>query len=155
MRSGQILLLPQPAAREGTRKINNEILQRGLRFWGRVRLGRAAERPGSPWPVRSALDRLDLAASSALCRPTWSFCRSNLLVRTFSGHLGPRFSSPKRLFFRSFCVPRTFDVLNVQHRKNIVKTSTKRTSELLCIEPKSIKNRSAWTPKSIQQRERT
>ena len=44
------------------------------------------------------------------------------------------------MFFRSFCVPRTFDAQNVQHRKNIVKTSTKRTSELLCIEPKSIKN---------------
>ena len=111
-----------------------------LTSWGRVRLGRAAERPGSPWPVRSALDRLDLAASSALCRPTWSFCRSNLLVRASPGRPGLRFSSPKRLFFRSFCVPRTFDAQNVQHRKNIVKTSTKRTSELLCIEPKSIKN---------------
>ena len=30
-------------------------------------LERAAERPGLPWPARSALDRLDLGASSAFC----------------------------------------------------------------------------------------
>ena len=59
------------------------------------------------------------------------------------------------MFFRSFCVRRTFDMQNVRHRKNTVKTNTKRTSELLRSDPKSMQDRFAWAPKNVQQSERT
>ncbi len=67
---------------------------------------------------------------------------------------GLDFRARNACFFEVFaCYERSMrKTSNIE--KNIV-TSTKHTSELLRIEPKSIKNCSAWVPKSIQQRERT
>ena len=135
--------------------INNEIARRVLRFCANAfDLGEQPSdlaRPG----------RLDLPSIGSiwLLRMRFVARLGRFAARTCSS--GPLRDAPgldfraKRLFFRSICVPRTFDAQNVQHRKNIVKTSTKRASELLCIEPKSIKNRSAWVPKSMQRRECT
>ena len=85
-------------------------------------------------------------ASSVLFRLTCSIYRSNLLAQASPGRPGLR----KRLFFRGFGVRRPFDTRNVRHRKNTAKTNTKRTSEILRIDAKSIQNRSAWAPKSVQ-----
>ena len=84
-----------------------------------------------------------MGTSDALFRSTWPFWRSNLLARGSPGRPGPRFWSPKRLFFRGFCVRQAFDAQNVRHRKNTVKTNTKRTSELPHVDRKSYKNRFA------------
>ena len=92
--------------------------------------------------------------SSALFRSTWSFGRSNLLARGSPGCPEPRFSRPRRLFFRGFCVRQAFDAQNVRHRQNTVKTNTKYASELLHIDRKSIKNRSASPSDCVGRRER-
>ena len=136
--------------------INNEIAEKSLRP------GDAFDLDDQPSDLARP-DRLDLPSIGSiwalrarfvarLSRFAARICSSGAAVYALA-RPGPRFSRPKRLFFRSFCVPRTFDAQNVQHRKNIVKTNTKRTS--VCIEPKSIKNCSAWVPTSTQQREHT
>ena len=87
-------------------------------------------------------------------RATWPFLRSNLLLRASPGCPEARFWSPGRLFFRSFSTWRALHVQNVRHRKNTVKTNTKRTSELPRIDRKSIKNPSASASDSVWRCER-
>ena len=134
---------------------NNEILEGGLRFW----------HPRSTWASSRATW---LALAGSICPRS---ARCGCFERALSPDLvvlpleparpglsrTPRGSifEPETFVFSNFLRPRTFVAQNVQHRKNIVKTSTKRTSELLCIEPKSIKIRSAWVTKSIHQHGRT
>ena len=87
-------------------------------------------------------------------RASWPFLRSNLLLRVSPGRPEPRFSSPRQLFFRRFSTQRAINAQNVRHRKNIVKTNTKHTSELPRIDRQSIKNPSASASDSVWRRER-
>ena len=55
--------------------------------------------------------------------------------------------------FRDFSRRRAINAPNVRHRKNIVKTNTKRTSELPRVDRKSNKNRSACASVCVWRRE--
>ena len=81
-------------------------------------------------------------AASEFFRSTLSFWRSNLLVRGSPGRSGPRFSSPKRVFFRGFSVRQAGDAKKLRMYKNHSFSQVFCMSQASCANTKATQDRS-------------